>query len=264
MAAFKIDDHTTGYVEVAGSENPNDDDNNSAFRAGIESAVIDNLKLKADYQRIDDQFRSFTNSDLNPTKNQQRLHLGGDYQLTENQKAIASFVNIRGLEENGQFNRYDGIRDEKIYLVGHSWGADIAMHFTILYPEKVEKLVAIEPNIAALIDWRKSKDWEGWTYWAKRLEEFDIHVPRDKWHDADYMLRQTVNLPLLYGPFKGRPRRNNTIIKLLDTTTLMKDYEKVAGMTLDKVENISRPMLAVYGDQSHFLLTYDLKKYCKM
>jgi len=118
-ASFKVDDHTTGYVEVAGAENPNGNDNNSAFRAGIESVVIDNLKLNADYQRIDDQFRSFTNSDLNPTKNQQRLHLGGDYQLTDNQKAIASFVNIRGLEENGQFNTYNGIRDEKIYLVGY-------------------------------------------------------------------------------------------------------------------------------------------------
>jgi pimeloyl-ACP methyl ester carboxylesterase len=151
----------------------------------------------------------------------------------------------------------DALGMEKVHLVGHSWGADIAMHFTILYPERVKKLVAIEPNIAALIDWRKSKEWEGWGYWAKRLEEFDIHVPRDKWHDADYMLRQTVKIPLRYGPFKGRPRRNKSIIDLLDTTTIIKDYEKVAGMTLDKVEKISRPTLALYGEHSHFLITYE-------
>jgi pimeloyl-ACP methyl ester carboxylesterase len=146
---------------------------------------------------------------------------------------------------------------EKVNLVAHSWGADIAMHFTILYPERVKKLVVLEPNIAALIDWRKSKEWEGWAYWAKRLEEFDIHVPREKWHDVDYMLRQTVNVPIRYGPLRGRPRRENSIIKLLDTTTMLKDYEQVAGMTLDKVENISRPTLALYGDKSHFLITYE-------
>lgn len=150
----------------------------------------------------------------------------------------------------------DALGLEKVHLVSHSWGADIAMHFTILYPERVMKLVVLEPNIAALIDWRKSKDWEGWAYWAKRLEEFGVHVPREKWHDADYMLRQSVHVPIRYGPFKGRPRQNKWLLKLLDETTIIKDYEKVAGMTLDKVENIRRPTLALYGEKSHFLVTY--------
>jgi hypothetical protein len=118
-ASFKVDDHTTGYVEVAGSQNPDDDDDYTAARAGIKTNVIDGLTLNADFQRISDQFRSFTNSDLNPTKNQQRWDIGGDYQITESQKATASFGLRRGLEANGLFNRYDGIRDEKIYAAGY-------------------------------------------------------------------------------------------------------------------------------------------------
>lgn len=146
---------------------------------------------------------------------------------------------------------------EKVYLVGHSWGADIAMHFTTLYPERVDKLVVIEPNIAALIDWRRSKDWGGWAYWAKRLESFGVHVPREKWHDVDYMLRQSGHIPIQYGPFKGRPRQNKWLLRLLDETTIVEDYEKEAGLTLDKVENISRPTMALYGEKSHFLVTYE-------
>jgi pimeloyl-ACP methyl ester carboxylesterase len=145
---------------------------------------------------------------------------------------------------------------ERVHLVGHSWGADIAMHFTVCHPERVMKLVVFEPNIAALIDWRKSENWEGWAYWAKRLEEFGIHVPREKWHDVDYMLRQTAHIPILYGPFKGTPRRDNPIQKLL-STSIVQDYEKVAGMTLDKIEAIQRPTLAIYGAKSHFRITYD-------
>lgn len=151
----------------------------------------------------------------------------------------------------------DALDLQKVHLVGHSWGADIAMHFTILYPEYVEKLVVLEPNIAALIDWRKSKDWKGWAYWAAKLEEFGIKVPRDKWHDVDYMLRQTVHVPIQFGPFKGQPRKKNNLGQLLDNTSIVKDYEKVAGMTLDKVESIQRPVLALYGDNSHFLITYE-------
>jgi pimeloyl-ACP methyl ester carboxylesterase len=151
----------------------------------------------------------------------------------------------------------DALEIDRPSILGHSWGADVAMHFTVLHPQRVEKLVVVEPNIAALIDWRKSKDWEGWAYWAKRLEEFGIHVPREKWHDVDYMLRQTIHIPMQYGPLKGRPRKSGALYKLLDETTIVQDYEKVAGMTLDKVENISRPALALYGDKSHFRLTYE-------
>lgn len=146
---------------------------------------------------------------------------------------------------------------ERVHLVGHSWGADVAMHFTILYPDMADRVVVVEPNIAALIDWRKSKDWEGWAYWAQRLADFDIHVPKEKWHDVDYMLRQTVNIPIVYGPFKGRPRSQDWLLKLLDESTMVADYEKVAGMTLDKVKQISRPILALYGNRSHFRLTYE-------
>ena len=151
----------------------------------------------------------------------------------------------------------DALGMESVNLVGHSWGADVAMHFTILCPERVNKLAILEPNISALIHWRKSKDWPGWAYWAKRLKEFGIHVPEDKRHDPDYMLRQTVNIPILYGPFKGKPRQNKGLLKLLDTTTIIKDYEKVAGMTLDRVEAITRPTLALYGEKSHFMVTYE-------
>jgi pimeloyl-ACP methyl ester carboxylesterase len=145
----------------------------------------------------------------------------------------------------------------KVHLVGHSWGGDIAMHFTLLYPQRVDKLIVIEPNIAALIDFRKSKNWQGWAYWAERLMEFDIHVPKEKWHDIDYMLRQTVHLPILFGPFKGSVRKKSNIANLVDNTSIVKDYEKVAGMTLEKIKKIKRPTLALYGEKSHFLVTYE-------
>jgi len=117
--AFEMDEHTTGYFEVAGSENPDDDDNYLALRAGVATEIIEDLKLNADFQTIDDQFRSFTNSDLNPNKNQQKFNLGGNYQLTSKQSFNAAFADIRGLEENGLYNPYDGLRKENIFNLGY-------------------------------------------------------------------------------------------------------------------------------------------------
>ena len=131
------------------------------------------------------------------------------------------------------------------------------MHFSLLHPDRVNKLVMVEPNIADLIELRMKEGWEGWKNWAMRLKEFGIEVPREKWSDADYMLRQTVDIPIQFGPFKGQARKAQWLIKLLDTTTLATDYQKVAGMTLDKIRQISHPMLALYGQDSHFNITYE-------
>jgi|GEM_PF-1636362 len=118
-AAFRMKDHSSGYLEVAGAENPNSTDSYSALRLGGRTEAIENLTLNADFQRIEDQFRSFTNSDLNPNKNQERLNLGGKYALTDKQTATASVATIKGLEANGQFNNYNGLREEQIIALGY-------------------------------------------------------------------------------------------------------------------------------------------------
>ncbi len=40
---------------------------------------------------------------------------------------------------------------EQGHLVGHSFGADICMFFALKYPERVAKLIALEPGLAALV-----------------------------------------------------------------------------------------------------------------
>src|SRR5690349_21410475 len=63
----------------------------------------------------------------------------------------------------------DALGIQKATLVGHSFGADIALYFALKHPERVNKLVALEPGLAALVHERKDKNWEGWAYWVKKL-----------------------------------------------------------------------------------------------
>jgi pimeloyl-ACP methyl ester carboxylesterase len=92
------------------------------------------------------------------------------------------------------------------------------------------------------------------------LSEFGIEVPPEKKYDIDYLLRQTVHIPIHFGPARGRPRNAEPLLRLLDTTTIVRDYEDVAGMTLDKIAQIEHPTLVVYGKKSHFLVTYEYLK----
>jgi pimeloyl-ACP methyl ester carboxylesterase len=145
-------------------------------------------------------------------------------------------------------------------LVGHSYGADTALTLALQHPEMVDRVVAVEAGLSALIMLRKREDWEGWRYWSDALERFGIPVPSERRADADYMLRLSLQVPKLYGPATGRPRKPEPLLRLLDTTTMIKDYEVVGSLTLDNLPRIKTPVLLIYGDGSAFLGSYEYLK----
>jgi len=146
---------------------------------------------------------------------------------------------------------------ERPYLVGHSFGADVCLHFALLYPERVARIVAIEAGLAALVDQRKAAEWEGWSYWVSKLEEVGLTVPQDKRTDLDFLLNLSLETPKFYGPARGLPRNRGPLLNLIRNTTLMKDYEEPGSLTLEAVRRILTPVFLVYGDRSHFLKSYE-------
>ena len=154
----------------------------------------------------------------------------------------------------------DALEIERTSLVGHSFGSDVALHFALLYPERVNKIIAMEPGLAAMVHTRNREEWEGWRYWREALGEFGIDVPKEHYFDYEYMLKLSLKVPKVFGPATGRERKPEPLLKLLDTTTLIDDYEKVDGFTLEKVEQIHTPVKLVYGENSAFLATYDYLK----
>jgi len=151
----------------------------------------------------------------------------------------------------------DGMGIERPILVGHSFGADVAMYFSLQHPERVNRLVALEPGLAALVHLRQDKDWIGWAAWVAKLEETGIHVPEDKRTDAEFLLQLSLETPKFYGPARGLPRNREPLLHLIRNTTLLKDYEVVGDLTLDAVRKIRTPSLLVYGRDSHFISSYE-------
>src|SRR5262249_36290597 len=99
---------------------------------------------------------------------------------------------------------------ERAHLVGHSWGGDIALHFALLYPHRVAKIVVIEAGLlAALAPWYRRKDWEGWTYCADMLEQATgVKFSPEQRYDLEYLIRQLIKVPIVYGPAKRRSPNN--------------------------------------------------------
>jgi len=151
----------------------------------------------------------------------------------------------------------EALEIDRTYLVGHSFGADVTLHFALLYPDRVENLIAIEAGLAALVHLRKREDWEGWVYWRQTLAAFGLHVPPEHWYDPKYMLMLSLKVPKLFGPATGRPRKAEPLIRLLEDTTLIEDYEKVDGFTLEKIPEIATPILLMYGAGSAYLGSHE-------
>jgi pimeloyl-ACP methyl ester carboxylesterase len=150
---------------------------------------------------------------------------------------------------------------EKPYLVGHSFGADICLYFALKYPDRVRKIAALEPGLAALVDQRKHESWGGWSYWVRKLEEVGIQVPEGRQTDLEYLLDVSLNTPKFYGPARGLPRNREPLLKLIRETTLLADYEVIGDLTMEAVRTIQTPTLLVYGDQSHFLSSFEVLKH---
>lgn len=149
----------------------------------------------------------------------------------------------------------DELGIERCSFVGHSYGADAALYFSYLHPERTRRVIAVEAGLAALIHQRKRDDWEGWSYWVEALSRFGIVVPPEKRSDIDFMLRESLKVPKIWGPAIGRTRKPEPLLRLLETT-MVKDYEVAGELTLENISRIQVPVHLIYGGESTFLGTY--------
>jgi pimeloyl-ACP methyl ester carboxylesterase len=155
----------------------------------------------------------------------------------------------------------DALGIERADVLGHSYGADIALHFALLFPDAVRTLALVEPGIPALLADRADADWDGWAHWADVLEKLSGEpVPVERRNDVGYMLRRSVEVPIVYGPARGRPRRKDRILSLMDSTTMPTDYGVVDELTLDSLETIPHPKLLIYDAGSAWLSTFHVLK----
>ena len=155
----------------------------------------------------------------------------------------------------------DALGIKQTHLIGHSWGGDIALHFARLYPNRVEKTVVIEAGlVAALSHWYRQDDWEGWSYWADMIEQAaGVALSSEKRHDLEYLIRQIVKVPIVYGPAKGRPRDEELVLRTLKVLSPSWNGENTArNLAVEQLHEIRSPTLLLYDTDSPYLKSYEM------
>jgi pimeloyl-ACP methyl ester carboxylesterase len=149
----------------------------------------------------------------------------------------------------------DALGIEKAAVVGHSWGGDIALHFAQLHPSRVSELVIVEGALLApLASVYRSPEWSGWPYAVATLEELlGRPVPEEHRCDLEYLLRQLIEVPIIYGPGQGKPRDEEIIFRVLDVLRPMWEGREADGnMALDSLSRVTQPTLLVYESNTAY------------
>jgi len=144
----------------------------------------------------------------------------------------------------------DKLGIENTHLVGHSFGGLIALHYAALYPERVLKLAVADTRVPALDTSRT--DRPVWDVWRDTLRSLGVPVQDDK-NDIDYLIQQTEKLHA-GNDQTSRPGllivNLKRIADLAKNTSLLNDFRAIAGLTVEKIRNLSHPILVTCGENS--------------
>lgn len=151
---------------------------------------------------------------------------------------------------------FDKIGIERASLIGHSFGGSVALHFALLYPQRVDGVVLSDTGFAALTHLRNIDNWSGWETWKDQLASMGI--TREWFAEADtagidVVLAKSLKIPVQFGMRRGSSRDTPRFRKLLNETSVSKDFSDPSGLTEDRFSDITPPVLAVYGQESLFL-----------
>jgi pimeloyl-ACP methyl ester carboxylesterase len=151
----------------------------------------------------------------------------------------------------------DTIGAPRAKIVGHSFGAVIALHAAVLAPERIEAIVLSDPYFPALRHLEDLSRWGHWQAFHKEAADAGVNLSSEHWYDLGKFFDQVMHLDgeklLQFRQAVGLPGMNRLL--KLGNTTAGDDSKVEAGLTLEKILSVKQPTLALYGDASPFLST---------
>ncbi|MBD2183266.1 alpha/beta hydrolase [Planktothrix sp. FACHB-1355] len=153
----------------------------------------------------------------------------------------------------------------RAHIVGHSFGARIAVHYAVSHPQQVATLTIADTQFRCLQPKMRLGDWLYWQSWKEQLLQHGVALPSDDEFisfklllEFDRIFNELTQKGIATKPSKlslknrdlGRKGAANWQ-KLMDTTTAKQEFDEGEEMTQEDIKKISMPTLAFYGEYSH-------------
>jgi pimeloyl-ACP methyl ester carboxylesterase len=148
---------------------------------------------------------------------------------------------------------------DRAILLGHSFGAVIAMHAAVLFPERVDALVLSDPCFPALRHLENVSRWGHWQNFREEAAMAGVTLSDEHWYDLGRFFDQVLHLDgerlLRFRQAVGLPGLKR-LLRLAETTC-GHDAKFPAGLTEDLIRSVTKPVLGIFGEHSPFLATAD-------
>ncbi|MFI5458452.1 MAG: alpha/beta fold hydrolase [Isosphaerales bacterium] len=153
----------------------------------------------------------------------------------------------------------DALDIDRAMLLGHSFGAVIAMHAAILYPDRTDALVLSDPCFPALRHLEDVSRWGHWQSFREEAAQAGVTLSDEHWYDLGRFFDQVLHLDgerlLRFRQAVGLPGFHR-LLRLADTTC-GHDAKVPAGLTEELIRSVTKPVLGIFGEHSPFLATAD-------
>lgn len=154
---------------------------------------------------------------------------------------------------------HEALELQPAYLVGHSFGAVIALHAAHLYPECVRGVILSDPYFPGLRE--IEPNLPSASVWVDLRETFgdaglDLGADIDFTTLFEVVARLTPSQMKIIREKMG-PASSRWLSGLprLAGTTCGADLFAVAGLTAERITSVSQPVVALYDEHSPFLAT---------
>jgi pimeloyl-ACP methyl ester carboxylesterase len=162
----------------------------------------------------------------------------------------------------------DHLGADKVHIVGHSYGARVAVMFAILSPAQVKTLTIADTQISCLQDKIRLRDWPHWETWKSQLQVqgFEKFPPTDEYIDYQLLVHfnqihnqlthGALNRKQLAPSLKRRDMGKRGALRwdrLMRTTSAKQAFGEDHQITVEQIQQLQVPTLVVFGEYSHCL-----------
>ena len=88
----------------------------------------------------------------------------------------------------------DALEIDRAMLVGHSFGAVIAMHAAVLFPDRIDAVVLSDPCFPALRHLEDVSRWGHWQNFRQEAAEAGVTLSDEHWYDLGRFFDQVLHL----------------------------------------------------------------------
>lgn len=158
----------------------------------------------------------------------------------------------------------DALHIAKAHVVGHSFGALVALAFAIGYPERVDRLVIADGRIGVLQHADPTVDWPSFEAWKAHLADCGLD-DRDELLPGLGALTSMAEAsergwtPKAFEPFfpfaswNGGKRSARLWMRLLASTAAPSELKDESTLSLEAIRSVDTPACAIYGERSFCL-----------